>query len=109
MKNLKESELGFKNVDLSVERHKISENLSADPYKTIKLFRYLGLDLTSQDGFQGNKDTINSVVRKRNSIVHQNDQAADISFSDLLLYIDSFLSYMKSIDDLVTSVRKNLS
>lgn len=106
VKEIKDKELDFKNVDLSVNKKEISDNLSANPYRTIKLFRYLGIDLTSKDGFEDNKALVNSVVNKRNNIVHHNDKARDISFSDLVSYIKVFLSYMKSIDDSIVQSRK---
>lgn len=108
-KEIKDKDLDFKNIDLSVDKKEISDNLSANPFKTIKLFRYLGIDLPSKNGFENNKGLVNSVVTKRNNIVHHNDKAMDISFSDLLLYVEVFLIYMKSIDDSIVQSRKTTS
>lgn len=96
---LKDKELDFKNLDLSVNKKEIADNLSANPYRTIKLFKYLGIDLTANEKFEQNKDIVNTVVTKRNNIIHHNDKAMDISFSDLLVYIEVFLIYMKSVDE----------
>jgi hypothetical protein len=100
-KDIKDKDLAFSNIDLSITKKDISDNLSANPYKTIKLFQYLGINLTIEDGFESNKALVNSVVTKRNNIVHHNDKAMDISFSDLLSYIDVFILYMRAIDDAV--------
>jgi hypothetical protein len=101
VKDIKNKELDFRNIDLSISRQDISDNLSANPYKTIKLFEYLGINLNSQEGFSDKKTLVNSIVTKRNNIIHHNDTAMDISFSDLKNYIDIFLIYIKSIDEAV--------
>jgi hypothetical protein len=106
LKDIKDKDLDYKQLDLSVSRKDISENISANPYRTIKLFCYLGIDLTKSINFEQNKDLINTIVAKRNKIIHHNDKAADISFSDLLTYIEIFLKYIKSIDDTINS-KKN--
>ncbi|WP_339526942.1 HEPN domain-containing protein [Pseudomonas sp. EL_65y_Pfl2_R96] len=95
---VKDKDLKFLNIDLSINKKEISDNLSANPYRTVKLFRYLGVDLTSEEDFESNKGLVNSIVAKRNNIVHHNDKAMDISFSDLLAYIDIFTQYMNAID-----------
>lgn len=98
-KEIKDKDLIFKNIDLSVDKKEISDNLSGNPYKTIKLFKYLGIDLQSEIDFESNKALVNTVVTKRNNIIHHNDKAMDVSFSDLLSYVDVFLVYIKAIDD----------
>lgn len=100
-KEIRDKDLEFKNVDLSVDKKEISDSLSGNPYKTIKLFRYLGIDLQSRDEFEENKSLVNTVVTKRNNIIHHNDKAMDVSFSDLLSYVDVFLIYIKAIDDAI--------
>jgi hypothetical protein len=100
-KEIKDKDLMFKNVDLSVDKKEISDNLSGNPYKTIKLFKYLGIDLQSRNDFEENKSLVNTVVTKRNNIIHHNDKAMDVSFSDLLTYVDVFLIYIKAIDDAI--------
>lgn len=102
--------LDFKELELTVERTEISDGLSGNPHKTIKLFQYLGVDLQSMTNFNANKGRVNAVVRVRNNIVHHNDKAADTTFSDLLSYIEVFLIYMKAIDEAVIqsmSIEKN--
>lgn len=98
----KDKDLEFKNLNLPIKKIEISEILSGNPYKTIKLFRYLGIDLTASQNFDVNKDLISAVINKRNSIIHHNDKAMDISFSDLLSYIDVFLLYIKGVEEAVS-------
>lgn len=88
----------FGTIDLLVKKEDISEIISPNPHKTLKLFNRLGVNLMDVDGFRNHKSVVGSVVSKRNNIVHHNDQASDITMGDLLSYIDVFLIYIKEID-----------
>lgn len=105
-KGVKDKDLSFESAEYKVTKKDLSDSISGNPYKTIKAFELIGIDLKSSDKFQENKDVINSVVLKRNNIIHHNDDASDISFSDLLLNIDVFLDYMASIEETATSVNE---
>ncbi|WP_198385505.1 HEPN domain-containing protein [Burkholderia ubonensis] len=96
-KEVKEKELKFAEAVFNLTKQEVSDEISANPYRTIKLFRFLGIDLTEEEGFNKNKDFINTVVVKRNNIVHHNDAANDVSFSDVEKYIDVFVDYMLAI------------
>lgn len=100
-KEFKDKELKYGNADLNVEKTEISDDLSGNPYKTIKAFAYLGINLNSSAGFNSNKDIINSIVIKRNNIIHHNDNANDISLSDVCGYVDLFIIYMNAIDKMI--------
>lgn len=100
-KDFKDKDLKYNNADLKVEKKEISDNLSGNPYKTIKTFSYLGVNLANSSTFELNKDVINTIVTKRNNIIHHNDSANDISLSDVKGYIDLFIVYMKSIDEVI--------
>ena len=47
------------------------------------------------------KELVASIVGKRNNIIHHNDKAMDISFSDLVAYVKMFSEYMREIDQVV--------
>lgn len=96
-KDVKKKELAFGDIDIKPDKKEISNDLSGNPHKTIILFRYLGIDLTNNDRFNRNKDLVGAVVSKRNNIIHHNDEAMDISFDDLLDFIDVFMEYMEAI------------
>ncbi|MCX7093344.1 MAG: HEPN domain-containing protein [Methylobacter sp.] len=96
-KEVKDKDLEFKEANYPADKKEISESVSANPYKTIKLYRLLGVDLTSEASFNANKELVNSVVIKRNNIVHHNDSAMDVSFSDLIINIEAFKKYMEAI------------
>lgn len=96
----------FKDLELLIDKEDLSDRVSGNPGKTIDLFRKLGINLESLNDFKLNKDRVGFIVEQRNKIVHHNDKAADITFSDLLAHINVFLTYMKSIDD---AVMENMS
>ncbi len=100
-KDVKDKDLAFKDAAYRVNKKDILDIISGNPYKSIKAFRLLGIDLNSDAKFSEHKDLVNSVVIKRNNIIHHNDEASDISFSDLLSHIDVFLKYMESICGIV--------
>lgn len=103
-KEFKDKELKYNNADLKVDKSEISDSLSGNPYKTIKAFSYLGINLISSPEFNSNKDVINTIVIKRNNIIHHNDNANDISLSDISGYVDLFLIYMAAIDKVICEI-----
>lgn len=100
-KDFKDKELKYIDADLKVDKSEVSDSLSGNPYKTIKAFSYLGVNLLSSAEFNANKDVVNAVVIKRNNIIHHNDNANDISLTDVSGYVDLFVSYMAAIDDMI--------
>jgi hypothetical protein len=93
----KDKRWGYKSGNLFLSKKEVSDNLSANPYRTLKLFNKLGIDLSANDVFETNKDLVNTIVAKRNSIIHHNDRAASVSFGDLVVYIETILKYTKAI------------
>jgi len=102
-KDVKEKDLKFENATYNFNKKEIADEISGNPYKTIKAFRLIGVDLNSSDKFSEHKELVNSIVNKRNNIIHHNDDAGDISFSDLLANIDIFLEYMLSVEEILSS------
>lgn len=102
--NVKDKELNFKKANLFITKKEISDNLSANPYRTLKLFEKLGVNLKECAEFEDNKDLVTTIVGKRNNIVHHNDKATDISYDDLIIYIDVIILYSKAI---LTSLENN--
>ena len=100
--DLKEKSLKFNDFDLNeIDEKTINSELSGNPWKTITLFKKLGVDISRNSEFGRHKDLIETIVRKRNNIVHHNDQAIDVSMFDIIGHIDSFLAYMKAIESAV--------
>lgn len=94
-KDLKDAELRFENMRITIKRQDIDSYISGNPYKVLRLLKRLGLDLKIS---QERLELIDSIVKKRNQIIHQNSDASDISLSDILRYIDEVLEYMLILD-----------
>ncbi len=88
----------FENFQLNIDEKTVSDKLSANPWRAIKLFELLGCDIKKNSDFESVKGIIGSVVEKRNNIVHHNDQANDISLSDVKRYINFFKLYIYSVE-----------
>lgn len=102
-KDIKEKELKYADASYNYSKKDLSDVISGNPYKTINAFRLIGIDLSSSEKFVEHKNLVGTIVNKRNNIIHHNDEASDISFSDLLVHIDVFLEYMLSIDQLLSA------
>jgi hypothetical protein len=100
-KEIKEKELEYADASYEYSKKELSDIISGNPFKTINAFRLIGIDLSSSKEFAEHKNLVGTIVNKRNSIIHHNDDANDISFSDLLEHIDIFLEYMLSIERLL--------
>lgn len=98
----------FDTFSIDKTKKDISENLSGNPYKTIKTFEVLGVDLLASDEFKESKEVVGTIVAKRNNIIHHNDDASDISLADLDGYISTFEIYSKAILAQVISERGSL-
>jgi hypothetical protein len=103
-KEVKDKDLAFENANYKFNKKEISDTISGNPYKTIKAFKLIGIDLNSNKKFIEHKELVNSIVNKRNNIIHHNDDSSDISFSDLLLSIEVFLEYMTTIEEIASSL-----
>lgn len=102
-KDIKEKELEYVDASYMYNKKELSDIISGNPHKTINTFRLIGIDLGSSEKFMEHKNLVGSIVNKRNNIIHHNDEASDISFSDLLVHIDVFLEYMLSIENLLSA------
>lgn len=92
----------FKIFQCTKGRKEISDMVSPNYWKTIKTFERVGIDL-SKSNADAFKDFITATVEKRNRIVHNNDEALDLSFSDILIAVDEFKKYTKCLYDAVSS------
>lgn len=102
-KDIKEKELEYGDASYNYSKKDLSDVISGNPFKTINAFRLIGIDLSSSEKFVEHKNLVGTIVNKRNNIIHHNDEASDISFSDLLVNIDVFLEYMHAIEQLVSA------
>jgi len=102
-KEIKEKDLEYENASYKYNRKELADIISGNPHKTIYAFRLIGINLNSSEKFLEHKNLVGTIVNKRNNIIHHNDEASDISFSDLLVNITVFLEYMLSIEQLLSA------
>ncbi|MCX7096372.1 MAG: HEPN domain-containing protein [Methylococcales bacterium] len=100
-KQLKDKELQFKNLKIDIKRKELDEFISGNPYRTESLFKNFGIDLGKDEIFKEQKDRLNAIIGKRNSIIHHNDEASDISLHDIVEHIDFFIGYVENVDRLI--------
>ena len=83
---------------LNVTRDDIDRQTSPNIDKTISLFQLFGVDLELDDDFKSKKDTIGTIVNKRNQIVHHNHDASDVTVQDAISHIEMIISYLEILD-----------
>jgi hypothetical protein len=98
---LNDNELSFEDLSIKVSRKELDEFISGSPYKTEKLFKKIGIKLFEDSIYKEQKEKVISIVDKRNKIVHHNDNASDISFSDIRTNISTITEYMNNINTLI--------
>ncbi|MBL0385114.1 hypothetical protein JJB07_00520 [Tumebacillus sp. ITR2] len=99
--NNKDKVLKFSEFELEITKKDIDDIVSGNIGKTINLFTKIGVDIASEPRFDSNKDVVGAIVTKRNNIVHHNDDANDLTFQDVINYIDTLKVYIQAIDDKV--------
>lgn len=85
-------------LDLKIKKKDLDSFVSGNPFRTRDLFQMFGIDLEKNDDFVKYKEIINSIVTKRNNILHHNDDASDIANSDILTFLKEIKQYAKSLD-----------
>jgi hypothetical protein len=98
LKELNDNELNFEDLKIDITKKELDDFISGNPYKTEKLFKKIGIKLYENDKYKEHKDKIQTIVNKRNQIVHHNDNASDISFTDINSNIKIILEYIENID-----------
>jgi hypothetical protein len=97
-KDVNEKDLNFENLKIFIRKKDLDDHISGSPYRTETFFKKIGIDLNAINGFSSKKEIINLIVVKRNKVVHHNDDANDVSLIDLISYINSFIEYMRIIN-----------
>lgn len=91
----------FAAFEIQLKERDITENLSGNIDKTIACFEKIGVQLNADDEFRRMKDFVAARVNKRNAIIHENDDASDVSFSDIIECIDQFKKYANCVRRIV--------
>lgn len=82
----------------SISDDDIDGVISANPYRVKNCFLRLGIPLSNQPVFMDNIEVIQSIVHKRNQIIHYNKDSSDISLGDLRLYVNIFREVLSAMD-----------
>lgn len=101
LKELNDNELLFESLKIDIKRKELDDFISGNPYKTEKLFKKIGIKLYDNEIYKAHKDKVQTIVNKRNNIVHHNDNASDISFGDIESNIKIIVEYIKNIDCII--------
>jgi RiboL-PSP-HEPN len=99
----KSKEFEYKLFEVTVSENQLRETISGNFEKTVRAFKFVGIDLLSSEEFCRNKDFVASFVEKRNNIIHHNDAASDLTLTDVVTAIDVILEYVRTITDIVSS------
>ena len=100
-KDLKDSELKYEQLKLGIKKKELDDFISGNPFKTKELFKKFGIELEKNAVFNSQKEEINSIVVKRNKILHHNDEASDVSNKDLTENITALTNYIANIDEII--------
>ena len=77
--------------------------MACNAYRTKEALAIVGVDVTiDKPQWEAWKDLIQSIITRRNNIVHHNDDASDISLGDVRTFINSVIEY---IDFIVASCK----
>lgn len=98
-KEIKDKSFVFKNLKIKIKKKDLDSHISGSPYRTLKLFRNIGIDLDSISAFNNHKENVNMIIVKRNKILHHNDEASDISLNDVTDYISEIVNYMEVLSE----------
>lgn len=98
---LSDNELKFEELSIKITKKELDAFISGSPYRTEPLFKKLGIELYKDSVFVDQKEKMIAIVEKRNKIVHHNDNASDISFSDIEANINLTIEYIENLSRLV--------
>lgn len=83
---------------IKLSKKEVDDLVSGNVYKTKESFFLVGVDLASNKSeWETWKELIQSIVTRRNNVVHHNDDASDLSFRDIRAYIKSVQEYLDFI------------
>lgn len=85
-------------LNVNMTKKEIDDMVSGNVYKTKDALALVGVELGAQKAqWETWKDAIQSIVTRRNNIVHHNDDASDLSLGDIKTYIRSIVDYIDFI------------
>jgi RiboL-PSP-HEPN len=85
-------------LEIGMTRKEVDDLVSGNVYRTKEALAYVGVDLAiDKANWEMWKELIQTIVTRRNNIVHHNDDASDLSLGDVRQYIASARSYIDFI------------
>ncbi|WP_369943694.1 HEPN domain-containing protein [Xanthomonas medicagonis] len=85
-------------LEIGMTRKEVDDLVSGNVYRTKEALAYVGVDLASDKAtWEMWKELIQTIVTRRNNIVHHNDDASDLSLGDIRQYLSSARSYIDFI------------
>lgn len=96
------AKLEFKPFKGEKGKKDVSDMVSPNYWKTMKAFEKIGIDLSSSN-IGTFKDYVTTIVEKRNKVVHHNDDASDLSFTDIMFAIDQFKAYTQCLYEAIAA------
>jgi hypothetical protein len=84
---------------VGMTKKEVDDLVSGNVYKTRDAFLVVGVDLAIDcKKWETWKELIQSIVTRRNNIVHHNDDASGLSFGDIKIYIKCVDEYLDFIN-----------
>lgn len=82
-------------LSINMTKKEVDDLVSGNVYRTKDALALVGIELAAQKNqWESWKDSIQSIVTRRNNIVHHNDDASDLSLGDIKIYIKSIMDYI---------------
>ncbi len=97
-------------LGIGMTRKEVDDLVSGNVYRTKDALALVGVDLAVDKAkWEAWKDLIQSMVTRRNNIVHHNDAASDLSLGDIRQYVTSTIVYIDFIVAASEAANKQLS
>lgn len=85
----------YRNLTIGITSKEIDDEVSGNPWRTKDFFQILGFNLAeSEKEWKAQKEVIQSIITKRNKVVHHNDHASDVTLDDIASNIDVLTKYL---------------
>ncbi|MBA3623392.1 MAG: hypothetical protein H0W48_02800 [Methylibium sp.] len=97
-------------LGIGMTRKEVDDLVSGNVYRTKDALALVGVDLAVDKAkWEAWNDLIQSMVTRRNNIVHHNDAASDLSLGDIRQYVTSTIVYIDFIVAASEAANKQLS
>ncbi len=97
-REFKDNDSKFEPLKIKLKKKELEDYISGNPFKTKVIFERFGISLGKNKIFNTQKEIVNSIVVKRNKVVHHNDDASDISNKDLNYFLEILKKYIEQLD-----------